>query len=187
MPTKDGFDPDNFSHCFLADEPFLLANEPERQGIADEADQQLLLKVSILAAIAAAISWRRQFNLPPMLRLCRRPQRTRRAATNWLPPLNPPVGINRKVVRHHLKPCLGNSKRGRLRKMRRHRSSPYNSPFKMLRQRLREMPEHHSGWRKSNRTFGPSIMHEQRTNLRKPCSWEYWVCAIRFRLVSRGA
>jgi hypothetical protein len=56
MPTKDGFDPDNFSHCFLADEPFLLANEPERQGIADEADQQLLLKVSILAAIAAAIS-----------------------------------------------------------------------------------------------------------------------------------
>ena len=133
----------------------------------------------------APISWRRQFNLPPMLRLCRRPQRTRRAATNWLPRLNPPVGINRKVVRHHLKPCLGNSKRGRLRKMRRHRSSPYNSPFKMLRQRLREMPEHHSGRRKSNRTFGRSIMHEQRTNLRKPRSWEYWVCAIRRRLASR--
>ena len=53
---KDGFGPDNFLHCFLADEPLLLANEPERQGIADEADQQLLLKASILVAIAAAIS-----------------------------------------------------------------------------------------------------------------------------------
>jgi len=53
---KDGFSPDNFLHCFLADEPLLLANEPERQGIADEADQQLLLKASILVAIAAAIS-----------------------------------------------------------------------------------------------------------------------------------
>ena len=53
---KDGFGPDNFLHCFLADEPLLLANEPERQGIADEADQQLLLRASILAAIAAAIS-----------------------------------------------------------------------------------------------------------------------------------
>ena len=53
---KDGFSPDNFLHCFLADESLLLANEPERQGIADEADQQLLLKASILVAIAAAIS-----------------------------------------------------------------------------------------------------------------------------------
>jgi len=53
---KDGFSPDNFLHCFLADEPLLLVNEPERQGIADEADQQLLLKASILVAIAAAIS-----------------------------------------------------------------------------------------------------------------------------------
>jgi hypothetical protein len=56
MPTKDDFNPDDFFHRFLADEPLLLANEPERQGIANEADQQLLLKASIMAAIAAAIS-----------------------------------------------------------------------------------------------------------------------------------
>ena len=55
MPTEDGFNPDDFLPPLLADEP-LLANEPERQETANEADQQLLLKASILVAIAAAIS-----------------------------------------------------------------------------------------------------------------------------------
>jgi hypothetical protein len=89
----------------------------------------------------APISRCQQFSLPPMPTfLYGQPQRAHRAATKWLSRLNPPVGINRKVVRHPLNPCLGSSKRGRLRKMRRHRSSPYNSPFKMPRQRLRECP-----------------------------------------------
>jgi hypothetical protein len=56
MPTKDGFNPDDCLHRFLTNEPLLLADEPERQGIANEADQQLFLRASILVAIAAAIS-----------------------------------------------------------------------------------------------------------------------------------
>ena len=61
--------------------------------------------------------------------------------------------------------------------MRRQSSSPYNSRFKMLRQR--RIPEHHSGSRKGTDTFGLSIMREHRTNLRKTRSCEYSVPAIR--------
>jgi hypothetical protein len=49
MPTKDGFDPN-------LPLPLFLANEPEQQGIGNEAGQPRLLKASILVAIAAVIS-----------------------------------------------------------------------------------------------------------------------------------
>ena len=78
------------------------------------------------------------------------------------------------MVSHHLKPCLGNSKLGQRRKMRRHRSGPY-STFKMPRlrlrkmprHRLRKMPEHRCGPCKSADTSGPSIMRGQRHD---PCT-----------------
>ena len=78
-----------------------------------------------------------QFNLAPMFRLCRRRQRKCWPARKMLPPLNPPVRTRRKMV----KACLGNSKRGRPRKMSRQRSGRY-SPFKMPRRRLCKMPQH---------------------------------------------
>ena len=78
-----------------------------------------------------------KFNLAPMFRLCRRRQRKCWPARKMLPPLNPPVRTRRKMV----KACLGNSKRGRPRKMSRQRSGRY-SPFKMPRHRLCKMPQH---------------------------------------------
>src|SRR6516165_5290165 len=88
-----------------------------------------------------------------MLRLCQRPQRMRRPATKWLPPLNLLIRIRRKIVSHHLKP-----------------GSDPNSPFKMLRDRLRkmprhqlpQMPEHGFGLCKKTDTSGPSITRGQR-------------------------
>ena len=49
MPTKDGFD-------LNLPLPLYPDNESEQHGIANEPEQQLLLKASILVAIAAAIS-----------------------------------------------------------------------------------------------------------------------------------
>ncbi len=105
----------------------------------------------------------------------RRPQRTRRPATKLLPPLNPPPGAKRKIVSHHLmKPCLGNSRLGRRRKMRGHRSGPYSTfkmprrrLCKMPRQRFRKMPEHLCGPCKNADTSGPSTMRGQRYG---PCT-----------------
>jgi hypothetical protein len=106
-PTKDGF---NQGHPL----PPFLADGPEQQGIGKAWDRAVIssrvLSASILVATATnrrfslpPISRRQQFNLPPMLWLCRRPQRTRRPATKLLQPLNPPARFRRKRVSRHLK------------------------------------------------------------------------------------
>ena len=145
MPTKDGFDPHH--PLPLADEPeqlgfgkawdravissrilkaSILVATATAIGIAVlSVGNPMTLFADVTASLVdksrfslAPISRRQQFNLLPILRLCRRPQRTRRPATKLLSPLNPPVRVRRKIVSHRLKPCSGISKLGRLRKMR---------------------------------------------------------------------
>jgi hypothetical protein len=85
----------------------------------------------------------------PILRLCRRSQRTHQFATKLMP-LSPPIRIRRKIARRNLKPCLGNSKLGQPTRMRR---SSRKSLSKMP-QRFCKVPPH--VWRTRADTSGLS-------------------------------
>jgi hypothetical protein len=116
----------------------------------------------------ALISRRQHFSPPPMIRLCRRAQRMRRPATKLLPPLNLRIRLGRKTVRPRLNRCLGYSKLGRTRMMRRHRSGRY-SPFKIAQHRFRKLScaRHLCGPSKSTHTSGQSIVRGQRCDTYK--------------------
>ena len=75
----------------------------------------------------ATVSRRQQFNQPPALRLCSRPQETRRRATKLLPLLKLPIRPRPKSVSHQPKPRSSNSRLGRPSKMPQHRSGPCKS------------------------------------------------------------
>ena len=204
MPMKDGFSPDNFLHCFLADEPLLLANEPERQGIANEADQQLLLKASILVATAAAIGIAISSvgNLGTPFAASAADKSALQSGTDQLAPtvvstadaeaLPPtakdapsrdelaaatePAGRNQPESSASPSPeaLFREFQAWAAEKDAQAQVQPVRQPVQDAAAKTAGNARAHSGWRKSNRAFGPSIMHEQRTNLRKPRSWEYW-------------
>ena len=80
---------------------------------------------------------RPRFNQPPALRPCRVPHRV----LNCLPLLNLPLRIRPKSISQEPRPCSINSKPGRLRKMRKHRSGR-SSRYKVPKHLACKKPRH---------------------------------------------